>query len=176
MKQYIQPFINVCKNVFKDFVNLELEAKLPYFMQKEMASEWDISGVIGLTGEARGAVVISMKQDLALKLTAILTGTEHKNFDADVVDAVGEIINIIAGNAKQELEESFRLVISLPTIVKGKEHSVNWPEDQARIICIPFIVCDTEDSFTLSVALEAVKNTGKLYTEAEDSRHINKRG
>ena len=158
MKQYIQPVIKVCKNVFSEFLKLEPEAKLPYFMEKDTMTEWDVSGVIGLTGEARGAVVISMKQDLALKLTSILTGTEHKGLDADVVDAVGEIINIIAGNAKQELEEAFRLVISLPTIVRGKEHSINWPDSQARVICIPFTISDA-DSFTLSVALEAVSQS-----------------
>lgn len=156
MKQYIQPFIKVCKNVFKDFLNLELDAKLPYFMEKDAATEWDVSGVIGLTGEARGSVVISLREQLAKKLTSILTGTEHKELDADVVDAVGELINIIAGNAKQELEEAFRLVISLPTIVRGKEHSISWPDGQARVICIPFVISD-EDSFTLSVALESVK-------------------
>ena len=158
MKQYIQPFINVCKNVYKEFVNLELDAKMPYFMEKDSVTEWDVSGVIGLTGEARGAVVISMKQELAIKLTSILTGKQHSTLDADVVDAVGEIINIIAGNAKQELEEAFRLVISLPTIVKGREHSINWPEGQARVICIPFTITESGDSFNLSVALEAVKN------------------
>ena len=156
MKQYIEPFIKTCKNVFKEFVSLDLEAKLPYFMEKDAVTEWDISAVIGLTGEARGAVVISMKDELAIKLTAILTGRSHQVIYADVVDAVGELINIIAGNVKQELEEAFRLVISLPTIVKGKEHSINWPEGQARVICIPFTISDS-DSFTLSVALEAVK-------------------
>ena len=156
MKQYIQPFINVCKNVFLEFVNQELEAKIPYFIKNDEINEWDISGVIGLTGEARGAVVISMKQDLAIKLTAILTGAEHKNLDDDVVDAVGELINIIAGNVKQELEDAFRLIISLPTIVKGKEHTINWPDNQARVICIPFVT-SASDSFSLSVALEAVK-------------------
>ena len=157
MKQYIEPFIKVCKNVFTEFVNLNLEAKLPYFMEKDAVTEWDISAIIGLTGEARGAVVISMKDELAIKLTAILTGKSQNVLYADVVDAVGEIINIIAGNVKQELEEAFRLVISLPTIVKGKEHSINWPEGQARVICIPFSLSET-DNFTLSVALESSKD------------------
>jgi len=123
-------------------------------MDKEEPTEWDISGIIGLTGEARGAVVISMKKELAINLTTILTGTEHKGFDDDVVDAVGEIINIIAGNVKQELEDAYRLVISLPTIVRGKEHSIKWPNNQARVICIPFGIRDGDD-FTLSVALES---------------------
>ena len=156
MKQYIQPFINVCKSVFRDFLNLDLEAKMPHFLDKETSSEWDISGIIGLTGEARGAVVISMNDVLAIKITGQLTGKVHKVLYDEVVDAVGELINIIAGNVKQELEDAFRLVISLPTIVKGKEHSINWPTSQARVICIPFDV--GTDSFTLSIALESVKD------------------
>jgi len=74
------------------------------------------------------------------------------------VDAVGELINIIAGNVKQELEESYRLVISLPTIVKGKEHTINWPDNRARVICIPFTTSVGRDKFILSVALEAIKD------------------
>jgi len=126
-------------------------------MEKDDPNEWDISAIIGLTGEARGAVVISMKQDLAIKLTTILTGNDYNSLDDDVIDAIGELINIIAGNVKQELEEAFRLVISLPTIVRGKEHSINWTDNQTRVICIPF-TASKKESFTLSVALEAVRN------------------
>jgi chemotaxis protein CheX len=158
MKQYIQPFIKTCTSVFHDFVNMEPEAKMPYFLEKDAIEEWDISGVIGLTGEARGAVVISMKDNLTMKLTGILTGKVHQVLYDEVVDAVGELINIIAGNVKQELEDTFKLVISLPTIITGKEHHVNWPEGQARVICIPFSISN-EYSFSLSVALEAVKNS-----------------
>ena len=156
MKQYIQPFIKTCTSVFHDFLSMEPEAKMPYFLEKDSSEEWDISGVIGLTGEARGAVVISMKDNLAMELTGILTGKVHQVLYDEVVDAVGELINIIAGNVKQELEDTFRLVISLPTIITGKEHRVNWPEGQARVICIPFSIGE-EYTFSLSVALEAVK-------------------
>ena len=159
MKEYVKPFISVCKNVFKEFLGEELEAKVPYFIEKEKITEWDISAVIGLTGEARGAVVLSMRDDLAIKLTGILTG-KQTGFGIvynDVIDAVGEIINIIAGNVKYDLEESFRLAISLPTLVKGKEHTINWPDAQARVICIPFIIFGKEN-FSLSIALEATND------------------
>jgi chemotaxis protein CheX len=155
MEQYIQPFVDVCIKVFKEFVGVDLTTDRPHFEDKNTIFDWDISAVIGLTGEARGAVVISMKKELAVRLTGLLTGSEHKDLDEEVVDAIGEIVNIIAGNAKKGLEESFRLVISLPTIVQGKNHTVNWPNNQARIIAIPFTVF--EDSvFCLSVAIESV--------------------
>jgi chemotaxis protein CheX len=156
MEQYIQPFVDVCISVFKKFIGVDLVANRPHFTDKETVYDWDISAVIGLTGEARGAVVISMKKDLAVKITGLLTGSEHKDLDDEVVDAIGEIVNIIAGNAKKGLEESFRLVISLPTIVKGKDHSIEWPNNQARIICIPFSVFEN-NVFVLSVAIESVK-------------------
>jgi len=154
MEKYIQPFIDVCVSVFKDFIGTELVTGRPYFVDKNDPHEWDISAVIGLTGEARGAVVISMKKSLSLKLTGALTGSEHKDLDDEVVDAIGEIINIIAGNAKRGLEESFRLVISLPTIIRGKGHTIMWPNQQARIICIPFKIFETE-TFCLSVAIDS---------------------
>ncbi len=154
MEKYIQPFINVCESVFRDFIGTELEAEHPHFIDKNDPHDWDVSAVIGLTGEARGAVVISMKKELALKLTGILTGSEHIDLDDEVVDAIGEIINIIAGNAKRGLEETFRLVISLPTIIRGTDHTIMWPNDQARIMCIPFTIFETY-TFCLSVAIEA---------------------
>ena len=158
MEKYIQPFIDVTKNTFKEFVVAELDAGRPYFQQKDADNEWDISGVIGLSGEARGAVVISLKSGLAIKLTDMLTSTSHNGIDDDVVDAVGEIVNIIAGNAKKGLEESFRLVISLPTIVEGPGHQIKWPQGQARIICIPFTIFESE-TFVFSVAIESLKGT-----------------
>jgi chemotaxis protein CheX len=156
MEQYIQPFINVCINVFKEFLGCDLVVERPYFIDSNSVDDWDISAVIGLTGEARGAVVISMKQELALRLTDTLTQSKHYSLDEEVADAIGEIINIIAGNAKKGLEESFRLVISLPTIIEGKKHSIMWPNNQVRIICIPFLIFEKE-SFFLSVAIESVK-------------------
>jgi chemotaxis protein CheX len=156
MEKYIQPFIDVSKNVFKEFIGSDLAADRPYFVDVNTSMDWDISAIIGLTGEARGAVVISMKKELAIKLTDTLTGTSHTDLDDEVVDAVGEIVNIIAGNVKKNLEDAFRLVISLPTIVRGREHSIKWPQGQARIICIPFTIFG-KDTFNLSVAMEAVK-------------------
>jgi chemotaxis protein CheX len=156
MERYIQPFIDVCQNVFKEFIGAELKVGRPYFADRDAVHEWDVSSVIGLTGEARGAVVVSMNKELVLRLTETLTGSKHTSIDDDAVDAIGELVNIIAGNVKKNLEEAFRLVISLPTIVQGKGHQLKWPNSQARIICIPFDVFEN-DSFCLSVAIESSK-------------------
>ena len=164
MNQCIQPFTQACKKVFKTLIDLEITPEHSYLFDKNavhtqnMSKEWDISAVIGLAGDARGAVVISMKKELAFRLTGILTGKTHTNLDDDVRDAMGEIINIITGNAKQGLETVFKLVVSLPTIIKGDEHSISWPGSgvHAQIVCIPFTIFENYE-FILSVSLARIK-------------------
>jgi chemotaxis protein CheX len=94
-----------------------------------------------------------MKAELAIKLTDLLAGEGHTEIDADVVDAVGEINNIIAGNIKPKVPNGERIVISIPTIIKGKEHSIAWPSTQTRLLCIPHQAFDN-DIFHLMVAIE----------------------
>jgi chemotaxis protein CheX len=156
MEQYIKPFVDVSVDVFKQFIGIEVTAKTPYFSEKDSVAGGDVSAVIGLTGGVRGAVIISMQKELAIKLTNILTGAEYTQVDDDVLDAVGEIVNIIAGNVKQKLEDMLQIIISLPTIVKGNGHTIKWPGNQARILCIPFKAFET-DIFNLFVAIEIVQ-------------------
>jgi len=157
VEKYIQAFIKVCESVFRDFCGTEAKAGRVFFMTKDnQESDWDISGIIGLSGQISGAVAISMKDIVAYQLTKILTGADHSSFDADVIDAVGEIINIIAGNIKKEFEEAFRTAISLPSIVQGKGHKIIWPSKNIRIICIPFSILSDKELF-LSIAIEETK-------------------
>ena len=157
MEQYIQPFIKVSESVFHDFCKTEVKAGRVFFVEKdEYVSNWDISGIIGLSGEAHGAVAISLREATACQITEILTRSKHNSFDSDVTDAVGEIINIIAGNVKKVFEEEFRVKISLPTIVKGKAHSIVWPSDKTRVICIPFSIFSDQE-ICLSIAVDPSK-------------------
>ena len=157
MEQYIEPFVQVCESVFQSFLNYTISVGRPYLCESTTTHNWDISGIIGLTGEARGAVVLSMKETLALQITENLSGIKKTQVDDEVVDAIGELVNIIAGNAKKGLEESFRLIISLPTIVHGDQHTISWPVEKTRIICIPCTIPSEKAEFCLSVALEITR-------------------
>ena len=157
MEKYIQPFIKVCETVFREFCQTEVIAGRVFFITKdEYGTNWDISGVIGLSGEATGAVAISMKASTAFRVTKQLTGQDHQNVDDDVTDAIGEIVNIIAGNVKKTFEDELRARISLPTIIKGKAHAIVWPSEKTRIICIPFTIF-ADQEICLSIAVDPTK-------------------
>ena len=144
MEQYIHPFVQVTSSVFKDMLQCELKPDRAYFVGKEAFLDWDISGLIALTGEVKGLVAISMKNATASKITAKLMGGIESIHSSDMVDAVGEIVNIIAGNVKKNLEDMFKIVISLPKVISGKAHAVVIPDDRMRLLCIPFTVFDGE--------------------------------
>ncbi|MDR0324381.1 MAG: chemotaxis protein CheX [Treponema sp.] len=156
LTNYVEPFVEVTVNTFKEFVGADVGPRHPHFLDPEKEFEWDVSAVIGLSGIVKGAIIISMKKELAVKITDLLAGPGHKEIDADVVDAIGEINNIIAGNIKPKVPNGEKIVISIPTIIKGKEHSIAWPSKQTRILCIPHKVFD-DDIFHLMVAIELEK-------------------
>lgn len=152
LELYVKPFVKSTILTFKDFVGFDLVAGNPHFSGRTLDFDREISAVIGLSGAVRGAVVISMKKDFALRITDALVGTPHSELDDDVVDAIGEIVNIIAGNIKQHVEGGEQIVISLPTVVKGKDHRFAWPGKNSRILCISFKY--NSDSFFLLADME----------------------
>jgi len=153
---YLLPFIEAVEGAFQQLFQCEPEALTPYLVRKEEVLDWDISGIIGIAGEAKGLVVLSFPADLAKTLTTELTGAVKTALDDDVTDAVGELVNIIAGNAKRGLEE-FQLLLSLPSIVRGPSHQVTWPSGPVPIITVPFST--PQGHFSLSVALENIITT-----------------
>ena len=147
---YINPFIEATRSVFRSMMQTDPVPGKPFLLDPlndEFA--FDISGIIGLSGETTGAVVISFPKLCALRAVSRFAGMEVKIFDQMVVDAIGELINIIAGNAKKDLSD-FKLTISLPSVVTGHLHKLNWPSG-VPVVSIPF----TSDlgNFSISVSL-----------------------
>ena len=124
--KYINPFITASLKAFGTFLQTKVEAQKPLLFEAGKSDlQYDVSGIIGLAGEVRGSVVVSFPKIAALKIVSRLTGVETKVFDDDVTDAVGELVNIVAGNAKEGLQQ-FRIEISLPSVVKGPQHTIAW--------------------------------------------------
>jgi chemotaxis protein CheX len=155
LEMYVKPFVTTTLNTFKNLVGFELVAGHPHFSGRTLEFEQDISAVIGLSGDIRGAVVMSMKKSFAIKIADTLVGTTHTEIDDDVVDAIGEIVNIIAGNVKNEVTGGEKIVISLPTVVKGENLTIAWPGNHARILCISFK--HEDDCFYVLVDMEKTK-------------------
>ena len=136
--EYINAFVTSAANVFHTMLACELTRGEP-FLKNGFQPEQEVSGIIGLSGRAKGTVVLSLSPDTATRAATALLAEEFNEIDADVVDAVGELTNIITGQAKAQLAH-LDLRVGLPTVIIGKQHSVEFPK-KATPICIPF-TCD----------------------------------
>jgi chemotaxis protein CheX len=91
--------------VFDEFVGVKVEPGKPFiFNSGNHSIHYDISGIIGLAGEVLGLVIISFSKSVALKTVTKITGENIEIFDNIVIDSIGELINIIAGNSKKGLK------------------------------------------------------------------------
>ena len=146
--EYINPFILAMLKVFETMVSCGLERGAPT-LKRNCQPSHEVSAVIGLSGKAKGTVVLSVDREVALQVASILLGERPDQINADVADAMGEMTNMIAGRAKAQLEQ-YAMSISLPTVITGKGHCVEFPT-KVKPICIPF-TCPW-GALTLEVAL-----------------------
>ena len=115
--EYIEPFIKATKDAFSVTLDLEVKVEKPFAFQSKK-DFLDISALIGLAGEVKGAVLLSFSFSSSLKVSERFTGSKSKHVDDIVIDALGELVNIVAGNAKEGLLQ-YRIYISLPKIVQN---------------------------------------------------------
>ncbi|MEQ8789012.1 MAG: chemotaxis protein CheX [Pirellulaceae bacterium] len=149
--EYINPFIKALVNTFDTMLGCEVTRGQLVLKENNVALH-EISGTIGLSGKAVGTVVVSLSREVALQGASAMLMMEATEIDEDVIDAVGEITNMVAGSAKAELEE-YQLSISLPNVITGKNHEIRFPS-QVKPICVPFSTPWGE--LTLEVGLELV--------------------
>lgn len=81
-----------------------------------------ISGIVGLSGDVTGSIVLILPEPLAIGATEGLIGESLATINGDVIDTIGELTNIIAGGAKSKIELTVN--VSLPTVITGGQHTV----------------------------------------------------
>lgn len=133
--QFINPFISAAVNLFRNYMGVGIEPGKPRIQEDPYELE-GVSAIIGLAGDTTGALVLSFTRETAIAMVSRLEGKEYQVLGAEILDGVGEMVNIIAGNAKKDLAD-YRIHISLPGIVTGKSYHINWPQG-VPVITIPF--------------------------------------
>ncbi|HSQ43078.1 MAG TPA: chemotaxis protein CheX [Fibrobacteraceae bacterium] len=149
--EWINPFLVATVDTFARMTKTKVSPGKPYLFTDQQ-NQKDISGVIGLSGSLKGAVVIGMPESVALAAVKRLIGTQYDKLTPEVSDAVGELANIIAGYAKKDITGE-EIQIALPTVVFGPKHSVSMPSD-VPVVVIPF---ESEmGSFVIEVGIRKV--------------------
>ena len=148
---YVTAFIAATQHVFQTMLRQEVSfgkpvpGRLPHL-------DSDISGIIGMTGDVVGTVVLSLPAASAAKIVESFAGSTLDPHSDDFADAIGELVNMISGNAKA-MFDGLEVRISCPSVVIGKGHTVQQPSDS---VCVT-IPCESScGGFSVDVSIKEV--------------------
>ena len=130
-------------------VHLDLNLGKPY-LKRAHETRNVVSAMINLEGSIEGMVLLGFSQAVAVAVASGLSGQSHKGLDADCLDALGEIANMIVGSAKKEIPASPPLKMSTPKIIVGA-NNIPYPKGDTFIV----LPCETSaGGFFIEVCLK----------------------
>ncbi len=164
---YINPFLQGTLNVLEQMAFVKAVPGKP-FVKEGNAAIADVSGIIGITGDATGSLAISFTESCICQIVENMLGERHTSIDNGIIDAVGEITNMISGVARNFMEkDGIKAFAAIPTVVYGKNHTITTIYSIPSIV-IPFST--PSGPFFVDVCL---KTTLKEERKAENYRVIN---
>lgn len=148
-------FIKATKNTISTMTCMTPQEGKP-FVKTNKPGDGDISAIIGVTGMRKGTISVSFECKAAKELLVGMLGDDIQDEQLDMEDCVGEISNMISGQARAALdEEGLNLQGSTPTIVTGAGHSIHHTAS-GPVIAIPFSL--GEGSFTVEFCFDATSS------------------
>ena len=146
--QQIRCFLESTENLFSTMLSSQVEFGRPELEPRD-AKHHDVSGIIAMSGDVEGTICLSFPTATAERLVCLFTGMELASDHEDFADAIGELVNMVSGNAQAQFEGK-HVTISCPSVVIGPEHQVYGRKD---VICIQ-IPCETDaGDFTVEVSI-----------------------
>lgn len=144
--EFSKPFIDAAKNVFETMVFAPIEPQKP-MIKNDSVSRGDITAVLGLSGEIekngtrgqyKAMLVISFPYEAYFKIASAMLGETYTSYVPDIHDLGGEIVNMIVGNAKRDLNTmGYTSNMAIPSMIEGSSHSIKYPAG-THVILIPF--------------------------------------
>lgn len=93
-----------------------------------MADPGTVTGMIGIHGNVSGFITVNMAEKVALSAVGGLLQDHFNQLDAQVIDGVGEMTNIISGGIKNGLAGSpwqFSHV-TVPSVIVGRNYQIAY--------------------------------------------------
>ncbi len=149
--EYINPFIESTLSSLEMMAQITAERD-NLGLKENLITTYDISSIIALTGEVQGSVILSFPTKVACQIASRMLMEEKKSMDKDVEDAIGEIGNIIVGNARRQLMAAgYKVNISIPSVVIGEGHKISRKEG---VPCIGISFKTAEGPFEINVGVK----------------------
>jgi len=123
------------RGIVEEVFRVMLKLKVEPAVEADEASGTRVTATVTLSGPP-GSVpacygfALEIPEVLAFKIASLLSPTPILAWSSLVEDACGEVVNLLAGNAKGHLTANYWL--SVPTVVHGKDYQWSMPKLEVR--------------------------------------------
>ena len=109
------------------------------FVKTGASGSGDVTGLLGLVGEGkRGTVAVAFTTPCICRIVSNMLGEEIDTLNDDILDAVGEIANMVSGGARAQLAQTgYDFEMAIPSIVTGGDYTVQVSSVHP-VVVIPF--------------------------------------
>lgn len=123
--EYIDPFADATVRVFQTILGPDVE-RGDFTLLRSDRLEGDVAIVINVTGESEGSVLLNMARVTALSVGNVVNGRPADTAGEIDFDALGEIANMVSGNATSALNDlGFSLQITPPVVAGPGDRTVS---------------------------------------------------
>ena len=154
-KQLVEPFANAVKAVIGTMCELNVEIGEP---RTANSSErfGVITGILGMASPKYvGNLFLKFDESAILLIVSNMLKEEFKSINQDIIDAVGELTNMVVGVAKRDFEKiDLKFDMASPAVAHGSEVHTSEAARKATII-IPCRV--STGAFHIEIAFEETK-------------------
>jgi chemotaxis protein CheX len=151
---FINPFVEAVVRVLKTMAFTAPKPGEPFLKKRPELSQGDVTAVLGLTGAVKGSVAVSFTEAAILQTVTNMFGEQVNEISSEVEDAVGELCNMICGDARRALEsQGYHLQAAIPTVISGKGHRISHSVPGPTLV-MPFTI-DSDATFFVEVCFES---------------------
>jgi len=134
--EFIEPFVRAARDVFQMMMDLDVRRGELRACEQLIPSK-DASVAIAVTGDLLGSILFSFPKQMTLDMVAIMAGMPVDELDGFVISALGEVANIISGNALAYLHSAnYSCNICPPQIVLGQDTHLEMVT--RKVLIVPF--------------------------------------
>lgn len=142
--EHINPIYTAAKEVFSNMFGWGLE-KGDLRIEENIISNNKANISIGITGDLRGTILFSFPENMALKIVEEMAGMEFNEIDKFVASAIGELANIISGNAMNNFyNNKYTCDIVPPQITIGENKTFTTASKNVLVIPLNTDIGDFE--------------------------------
>ena len=136
--EFLVPFIDATINTLKIQASMDIKS-LPLELKTTTQRQVDIIGVISLISRIyEGSISLCFPKQTFIAICNKLFGENHTEINSEIEDAAGELLNMIFGAAKAQLNSKFDYQIpkALPAVISGQK--LKLTQSTRSTIVLPF--------------------------------------